>query len=196
MRDNSRPRQLFSSLLGVEAILQKPIEMGQFMAAVRRTLRSRRETWGGSPTPGGLPLHVALPSLAAANRTRRIAFGSGGFCLRCLHWTFPMGEGPVRFDPESEGERASFAGHGLIRWAEPDEGMLGVEISDLDESCREWAIAMIAAKAGSAYIPRAASLGGSKIRDCQIINRRRSRVLDVPLVAFRGWLAKQHLHLL
>ena len=55
----------------------------------------------------------------------------------------PNKEGPVRFDLEFEGEKVSFAGHGLIRWAEPDEGVLGVEISDLDEPCREWAIAVI-----------------------------------------------------
>ena len=41
--------------------------------------------------------------------------------------------GPVRFDLEFESERLSFAGHGLIRWAEPDERLLGVEISDIDE---------------------------------------------------------------
>ena len=31
-------------------------------------------------------------------------------------------EGPVRFDLEFEGEKVSFAGHGLIRWADPEEG--------------------------------------------------------------------------
>ena len=31
----------------------------------------------------------------------------------------------VRFDLEFEGEKVSFAGHGLIRWADPDEVLLG-----------------------------------------------------------------------
>jgi hypothetical protein len=39
-----------------------------------------------------------------------------------------MREGPVRFDLEFEGKNVSFVGHGLVRWAEPDECLLGVEI--------------------------------------------------------------------
>ena len=65
------------------------------------------------------------------------------------------GKGLFRFDLEFEGESVSFAGHGLIRWAEPDERLLGVEISGLDKHCRDWALALIAVSAGSSYIPRA-----------------------------------------
>jgi CheY-like chemotaxis protein len=144
------PREVYN--LGVEAILQKPILRAQFVGAVRRTLRSREETWGDPPTSGGVPLHVALPRLPAAIEQGRIAFGRGGFCLRS---SSPIREGPVRFDLEFDGEKLSFAGHGLIRWAEPDERMLGVEILNLDKPCREWAINLIAANAGLSYIPRA-----------------------------------------
>jgi hypothetical protein len=93
-----------------------------------------------------MPLHVALPSVSATIEQGRIAFGRGGFCLCC---SSPVREGPVRFDLEFDGERASFAGHGMIRWVEPDERLLGVEILDLDEPCREWAIGLIAVNAGS-----------------------------------------------
>ena|SRR5215471_6682943 len=54
-----------------------------------------------------------------------------------------------------QGEDISFAGHGLIRWAEPDECLLGVEILNLEEACRDWVIGLIALNAGSSYIPRA-----------------------------------------
>ena len=143
------PREAYH--MGVVAILQKPIDRVQFVGAVRRTLRSPEETWSGPSTPGGMPLHVALPRVSAAIEQGRIAFGRGGFCL---YSSFPVREGPVRFDLEFEGERVSFAGHGLIRWAEPDERLLGVEISDIDEPCREWAFGLIAVIAGSSYIPR------------------------------------------
>ena len=144
------PREAYH--MGVEAILQKPIDRAPFVGAVRRTLRSPEETWSGPPTPGGMPLHVALPCVSAAIEQGRIAFGRGGFCL---YYSSPAKEGPVRFDLEFEGERVSFAGHGLIRWAEPDERLLGVEISDIDEPCRGWAFGLIAANSGSSYIPRA-----------------------------------------
>src|SRR5215469_10596047 len=143
------PREAYN--LGVEAILQKPIERAQFVDTVRRTVRSHEETWSEPSTPGGMPLHVALPRVSAAIEQGRIAFGRGGFCLYC---SSPVREGPVRFDLEFEGEKVSCTGNGLIRWAEPDERLLGVEISVIDESCREWAFGLIAANAGSSYIPR------------------------------------------
>jgi CheY-like chemotaxis protein len=144
------PREAYH--LGVEAIIQKPIDRAQFVGAVRQSLRSHEENWSGSPTPGGLALNVALSSVPAAIEQGRIAFGRGGFCL---YFSSPMREGRVRFDLEFEAENASLAGHGWIRWVEPDERLLGVEISNLDEPCRNWAIGVIAANAGSSYIPRA-----------------------------------------
>ena len=121
------------------------------MDTVRRTLLLHEERWSEPLTLGGMPLHVALPRISVAIEQGRIAFGRGGFCLYC---SSPVREGPVRFDLDFEGEAISLAGHGLIRWAEPDERLVGLEILDLDEPCREWAIGLIAANAGASYIPR------------------------------------------
>ena len=144
------PREAYN--MGVEAMLQKPIERGQLVDAVRRALRSREEIWSEPATPGGMSLHVALPRVSSAMEQGRIAFGRGGFCL---YFASPMREGPVRFDLEFDGENVRFAGQGLVRWAEPDECLLGVEILSLDEPCREWMIGLIAVNASSSYIPRA-----------------------------------------
>jgi CheY-like chemotaxis protein len=144
------PREAYG--LGVEAILQKPIERVQLVDVIRRALRSREEAWSEPMTPGGMPLHVALPSVSSAIEQGRIAFGRGGFCL---YSTSATRKESVQFDLEFEGEAISFAGHGLIRWAEPDECLLGVEIFNLDEPCREWVIGLITMNAGSSYIPRA-----------------------------------------
>ena len=43
------PREAYN--LGVEAILQKPFDRGQFVGTVRRTLRSHEETWSKPSTP-------------------------------------------------------------------------------------------------------------------------------------------------
>jgi CheY-like chemotaxis protein len=144
------PREAYD--LGVEALLQKPVDRARFVGAVRGALRSREETWEEPVAESGSPLHVALPCVSAAIEHGRIGFGRGGFCL---YSSAPLREGPVRFDLEFEGEKASFAGQGLIRWAEPNERLLGVEILTLDEPCREWAVGLIALNAGSSYIPRA-----------------------------------------
>lgn len=155
------PREAYN--LGVEVLLQKPIKRKQFVRAIQQTLRPCEEKWAEPPAPGGLQLHIALPSPVDAIEQGRIAFGRGGFCVRC---TSPLREGPVRFDLEFEVVTQSFAGHGLIRWADPDERLLGVEISNLDESCREWAIGLLTLHAGSSYIPRAA-ISSSKVQNCE-----------------------------
>jgi CheY-like chemotaxis protein len=110
------PREAYD--LGIEALMQKPIKRAQFVAAVRWSLRPREETWAEPPASRGLPLQVALPCVSAAIEQGRIAFGRGGFCLRC---SSPIREGPVRFDLEFEGEKVSFAGHGFIAWADASE---------------------------------------------------------------------------
>jgi CheY-like chemotaxis protein len=153
------PREAYG--LGVEALMQKPIKRDQFVGAVRRTLRAREETWAEPANPAGLQLHVALPRLAAAIEQGRIAFGRGGFCLRD---TTSFSESPVRFDLEFEGEKVSFAGNGLIRWVDPDQNLIGVEILSLDAPCRQWAIELINANAGSSYIPRAPLSTAPKIK--------------------------------
>src|SRR5215469_12774356 len=52
------PREAYN--LGVEAILQKPIDRTEFVGTVQRTLRSHEERWSEPLIPGGMPLHVAL----------------------------------------------------------------------------------------------------------------------------------------
>ena len=145
-----QPREAYD--LGCEEILQKPIERVHFVDAVRRALRSREEKWSDPQAESGSPLQVALPCVSAAIEQGHIAFGQGGFCLR---YSSPVTEGPVRFDLEFEAEPVSLAGNGVIRWAEPGENVLGVEIAGLDKACLAWAMSLIATHAGMSYIPRA-----------------------------------------
>ena len=138
--------------LGVEALMQKPFKHDQFVNEVRRTLRTREEAWALPSSAGGRRLQLALPSVPAAIKQGSIAFGQGGFCVRCIS---SIKEGPVRFDLEFAGEPQSFTGHGVVRWADSVEHLLGVEISDFDEPCWEKSIYLITANATSSYIPRA-----------------------------------------
>src|SRR5262249_52508820 len=93
------PREAYN--LGVQAIWQKPIARLQFVGAIGKALQSSAQRWSELATQGGLPLHVALPRLSLAIERGRIAFGRGGFCLRC---SLPILEGRVRFDLEFEAE--------------------------------------------------------------------------------------------
>jgi len=147
------PREAYD--LGCEALMHKPFTRDHFVATVRRALRPREETWAEPEATQGQQLRVALPTVLSAIDEGRIAFGRGGYCLR---YSRRMMEGPVRFDIEFQGEKVSLAGHGLTRWVDPEQGLIGVEISNLDEPCREWAIDLINRQAGSSYIPRAPML--------------------------------------
>lgn len=145
------PREAYG--LGVAALMLKPIQHDYFLSEVRRTLRPREDAWAQTPTiADALPLHVALPPVAEAIEQGRIAFGQGGFCVPC---TSSIREGPVRFDLEFEGEPVSVAGHGLVRWVDPVEGLLGVEILNLDKPCQDRVAYLLAAYATASYIPRA-----------------------------------------
>lgn len=134
--------------LGAEGILLKPIKRDQFLAAVRRSLRSREEAWAGPPAVRGQQLSVTLPRVSAAIEEGQIAFGRGGFCVRHAS---PLREGPVKFALKFEDE--TIAGHGLVCWADPDESLIGVEICGLDAKCRARAVERIMANSGSSYIP-------------------------------------------
>ena len=132
-------------------MMQKPVKAAEFVGSIRRALGSPGEKWAEPPTTAGVSLHVALSCVSDAIEQGRIEFGRGGFCL---HYSSPIKQGPVRFDLEFQTEELSFGGHGLVRWVESNECLLGVEILSLDESCRRWATGVIAVNAGLAYIPR------------------------------------------
>ena len=120
------PREAYG--LGVEAILQKPIDRVRLVDTVRRALRSRQEAWSEIPESRCTASSCGPAVCFSRYGTRLIAFGRGGFCL---YLSSPMWKGPVRFDLEFEDWDISLARQGLIRWAEPDECLLGVEILNL-----------------------------------------------------------------
>jgi CheY-like chemotaxis protein len=146
--------------LGVETMLQKPIDRADFIAAVRRRLRRPEEIWSESPAQAGVPLQMMLPPVPAAIDQGLIEFGHGGFCLRA---PVPVRPGPVRFELSFESEPTKLAGHGEVRWVEPTEHQVGIEILHIDHECLGWAIRLIAAHARLSYIPRTCRQpGGAK----------------------------------
>lgn len=146
--------------LGVETILQKPIARADFVGAVRKTLRPLEQIWSEAPAQSGGPLQMMLPPVPAAIDQGLIEFGHGGFCLRAL---VPVRPGPVRFELSFESEPTKLAGHGEVRWVEPTEHQVGIEILNVDHECLDLAVRLIAAHARLSYIPRTCrQLGGAK----------------------------------
>lgn len=152
-----QPRDAYA--LGVEAIIEKPLERDHLLDAVKRSLADRIELW--SKPAESLPDDVlaASPvclakfaSLADALRDGQIAFGRGGFCLKTPH---KFKEGPVQFRLEFQADHKIVSGMGMVRWGSPAENLLGIEVLYVDDQGRGWMADLAENKKLESYIPRA-----------------------------------------
>lgn len=162
-RGAGRPRMIFVTgfadlsareayHLGVEAIIEKPLERDHLLEAAKRSLADRNELWKQPPElmPDAV-VQETFASLDGAVREHRIGLGRGGFCL---HTATRLREGPIRFELNFQAEHTIVSGEGVVRWTEPAENMAGVEILHLDDRSREWMAAVVENKKLETYIPR------------------------------------------
>jgi CheY-like chemotaxis protein len=138
--------------LGVEAIVEKPLERDHLLEAVKRSLADRNELW--SRPLESMPVTVVQETFASmdeALREQRIAFGRGGFCLRT---TRRLREAAIHFELEFQAEHTVLSGEGAVRWTEPAENIAGVEILHLDDRTLGWIASVVEDKKLEPFIPR------------------------------------------
>ncbi len=129
------PRDAYA--LGVEAILEKPLERDQLARAVQRSLGSRAEIWSKPPELGpALPFTLTFASREQALFEKQIAFGHGGFCVLTDR---SVPEGPVAFKIHFQDDGTAFSGQGMVRWTAPQQELIGIEILYVDDQSRAWA---------------------------------------------------------
>jgi|SRR5579864_931026 len=138
--------------LGVEAIIEKPLERDQLISEVKRGLTDRNELWGKPAESLAEDVLAASPvclvkfsSFADALRDGQIAFGRGGFCLKTPH---KFREGRVQFRLEFQADQKIVSGAGIVRWGSPAGNLLGIEVLYIDDQCRRW-IADLGSEAAS-----------------------------------------------
>jgi CheY-like chemotaxis protein len=142
--------------MGVDAIVEKPIDREELLRALHHSLAGTDELWQTTSTPApAMKLQTSFPSLAAALAEQRVAFGRRGFCIKS---PAPLREGPVTFAVEFKGDHRVLAGQGVVRWAAPQEGQAGIEITRLDNVSRPWLLDLVKRSAPVAFIP--GSVGG------------------------------------
>ncbi len=148
--------------MGVDAILEKPINREDLLHAMQQSLAAPDELWQtGSTAEPGMKLSISFPSLAAALKEKNIAFGRRGFCLKSPE---ALREGPVNFVVEFKDDRRILSGQGVVRWAAAREGQAGIEITRLDDASRPWILDLMKQRAAVAYIPGStAARNASKI---------------------------------
>ena len=127
--------------IGVECLLTKPFRRTEFLAAARRSLTPRSELWRMAPASlADRSLDAQFASLEEGRRQGRIAFGRGGFCMRSSMVAHATQD--IRFRLDFSADRQVLAGQGIVRWAEPDTGEIGIEIAYVEDECRDWIVGL------------------------------------------------------
>jgi CheY-like chemotaxis protein len=144
--------------LGVQNILSKPVRRKELEDAVDRLLQGRFREWPTLAfTPTDFPLQNCFLSLPDAIRRGLIAMGFGGFCLSdCFR--FPGVVVPLDLQFAQESQR--IGGQGLIRWSDRKEQKVGVEITFIEQDCRDWVVKLLSETGSSSFIP-GQTAGGS-----------------------------------
>ena len=117
--------------LGVEAILSKPFTDDLLLYAVRRVFTPREELWR-LPAPAGqgsgigsdVPHGRFRPRVGGAWPLAAAAFASRS--------NAPVREGPIRFALNFPEDGLRLEGRGEVRWIQPGEEQIGIEISGLE----------------------------------------------------------------
>jgi CheY-like chemotaxis protein len=136
--------------LGAEGLLEKPLDRGELIDMVRRSLLDAEERWRTPSVLSAYPvLRRTFASLAAALQRHRIAFGRGGFCIEAGQFA---AHGPVNIDLNFRGERYVLSGQGIVRWLAHRDDEVGIELTYVAEPSRARVIEL--SQAAVCFIPR------------------------------------------
>jgi CheY-like chemotaxis protein len=136
--------------LGVEALLEKPIERDDLVEVVRHSVAGPGERWEKRVNLSAGPiLTKTFPSLAVALKERQIAFGRGGFCIEDGEF---LTEGPVSIALDFTKDGYVLSGQGIVRWLANEENQMGIELTYVAEHSRARAIELT--KGAFCFIPR------------------------------------------
>ncbi len=140
--------------LGVEAILGKPIERGDLIAAARACLTDREERWRTPlATVPEKTFQGAYDSIVHAATTGHFAFGRGGFCAIAEPYRFR--EERIAFDVAFRDDGHALRGQGSVRWSDPSDRLIGVEIQHVVDAERAWVVGVATQADIGTFIPKA-----------------------------------------
>lgn len=149
--------------LGIEGVVEKPIDRGELLKLMQRSVAGADELWREPPAAGPVAqLKASFQSLAAALKEKRIAFGRRGFCIRSAGI---LREGPVEFNVDFEADRRALCGQGVVRWSAPEEGEVGIEMAHVGDATRAWVLDLVNRIGPVPIIPRSTGVERRSNRD-------------------------------
>jgi CheY-like chemotaxis protein len=138
--------------LGVEAMLHKPMSRQDLMTAAQRCLTPKQERWHASSAGVGRPvIGSQFESLSIAVQAGGIAIGRGGFCCRS-DMTFRDNQ-QVLLQIAFAADQQALNGEGTVRWTDHLAGLVGVEITSIEDAHRDWVIGVTNTAVCDAFIP-------------------------------------------
>jgi hypothetical protein len=137
--------------LGVEAMLEKPLNRHDLLGALQESLMDREDLW---LMPVSEPiLQVVSIEIEAMDgaRKRQFQLGRGGCSVPC---DLALGEGhmidlTVLFASDAPCLRAQ----AKVRWYSAEGAVAGVAFRYLDPACRSWVVGLIEARRPNSFIP-------------------------------------------
>jgi CheY-like chemotaxis protein len=138
--------------LGVEIILDKPVQLQRLLDSAGRALSSKKHSWSTLPPPcDNATIRNSFRSVTDAISRGSIALGRGGFCI--ADGFYDAGD-CVPLDLHFTADKQGIVGQGIVRWSDRKQHQLGVEIAYLEEDCRDWVITLLAGLGICSFIPR------------------------------------------
>lgn len=139
--------------LGMEAKLTKPLRRIQLLTVVRGCLMDRKQLWRNRVSGGVVQtLNIHFASLSSAMSDGMITIGRGGICVRSA-FNAKVDEA-IGLRLEFKNSHRPLNGEGIVRWAAPSEGQIGIEITYVDDDNRAWVAHAIERSKGASFIPR------------------------------------------
>ncbi len=143
------PREMYG--LGVELLMEKPLNRKDLLRALEESLRDRDDLWRvQSCRPHGTESRLDMESLADAMATCQFQLGRGGCCFFAGR---PLEEKTIELTVRFAREGLCLKAQGIVRWSERQTSHAGVSFSYLAPECRDWTFAAMHDEAYRSFIP-------------------------------------------
>jgi CheY-like chemotaxis protein len=138
--------------LGVEAMIEKPLNRKTLLAALEDSMMEREKLWR-APLAEQIKRQVSvdLTGPDTAVRAQQFALGRGGCCFPCSQ---PLSRGQIIDLTILLDGGNSLKAHAEVRWYHPEYALAGVAFRYLAPESRGWVIGAISARMPRSFIPR------------------------------------------